>query len=82
MIRALSLIWTLTLSIAVTAVSFFYVREDTKHGFPFSFARNEIAPDGSIEYMFNYWSVFFDILIWWLLFSLVWIIVKNYVLEV
>lgn len=81
MVRVLSLVWTLGLSIAVTSISFFYVRDEVKHGFPFSFAKDSLNSDGSVGYSFNYWSVFFDVLIWWLLFSLLWIIVKNYVLE-
>ncbi len=82
MVRALSLIWTLALALAVTAISFFYVRDEIKHGFPFSFAKDTLTSDGTIGVTINYWSVAFDILVWWLLFSLLWIIVKNYILEI
>jgi len=81
MVRVLSLVWTLLLSLSITSVSFFYVREDFKHGFPFSFAKDQFASDGTTTYSLNYFSVAFDILVWWLLFSLLWIIIKNYVLE-
>ncbi len=81
MVRVISLVWALALSVAITSVSFFYIRDDFKHGFPFSFARDQISSYGTTTYSINYWSVAFDILIWWLLFSLLWIIVKNYILE-
>ena len=81
MIRALSLLWTLLLSTVITGISFFYVREETRHGFPLTFAKDSFGSDGSLGYDFNYFSVVFNLLIWWVLFSLVWVIVKNYVLE-
>lgn len=81
MIRALSLLWTLLLSIVITCISFFYVRDEVKHGFPFSFAKDSFSSDGTVGYDINYFSVVLNILIWWVLFSLVWVIVKNYVLE-
>lgn len=81
MVRVLSLVWTLTLAVAITSVSFFYIRDDIKHGFPFSFAKDILNGDGTSGFNINYWSIAFDILVWWLLFSLLWIIVKNYVLE-
>ncbi|HSX58464.1 MAG TPA: hypothetical protein VLE47_04315 [Candidatus Saccharimonadales bacterium] len=81
MIKALSLLWTLLLSVIVTAVSFFYIRDGVAHGYPFSYAKDSVNPDGTLGYSINYFSVIFDILLWWLLFSLVWLIIKNYVLE-
>lgn len=82
MIRALSLLWTLLASLLITGVSFFYIREDQSHGFPLSFATDSYLSNGTVGYDFNYFSVAFNILIWWILFSLVWVIVKNYVLEI
>jgi hypothetical protein len=82
MIRALSLLWTLMLAAVITAISFFYVRDEVKHGFPFTFARDSFNSDGTVGYNVNYFSVALDMLVWWVLFSLVWVIVKNYVLEV
>lgn len=81
MVRVLSLLWTLILSLLTTAVSFFYIREETRHGFPFTFAKDNFSADGSVGYDFNFFSVAFNLLVWWILFSLVWLIVKNYVLE-
>lgn len=81
MVRVLSLVWTLLLSLSITLVSFFYVRDEIKHGFPFSFAKDNLNGDGTSSFSINYWSIAFDVFVWWLLFSLLWIIVKNYVLE-
>jgi hypothetical protein len=81
MVRVLSLIWTLFLAIAVTVLSFFYTTESGLHGFPFSFAK-EITVEGNVFYNINYWSAAIDIVIWWLLFSIFWIIVRNYILQV
>ena len=81
MVKALSLLWTLLLAVIVTAISFFYIRGEVKHGFPFTLARDSFNTDGTVGYHVNYFSVAFDVLVWWVLFSLVWVIVKNYVLE-
>lgn len=81
MVRVLSLIWTLALSVAVSGLSFFYIHDEVKHGFPLYFVKDQLGVDGVTSYNFNYWLLGIDILIWWLLFSLLWIIIKNYVLE-
>ncbi|HEY4695183.1 MAG TPA: hypothetical protein VIH52_04470 [Candidatus Nanoarchaeia archaeon] len=81
MVRVLSLLWTLVLAILTTSVSFFYIQKEFRHGFPFSFARETISDSGVASYTFNYWSVALDIFVWWILFSMIWIIVKNYILE-
>ena len=82
MVRVISLLWTLVLAILVTMLSFFYIQESIKHGFPFSFAQEAVAVDGTIAYNFNIWSIALDIIVWWLLFSLTWIIIRNYILQV
>jgi ribose/xylose/arabinose/galactoside ABC-type transport system permease subunit len=81
MIRISSLIWTLILSLIVTGISFFYIRGETR-GFPFSFSK-EIGEGGFAESGFEVssWSLVFDIVFWWFLFSIVWIILKNYVFD-
>lgn len=81
MVRVLSLLWTLFLAFITTAVSFFYIREETRHGFPFTFAKDVFEADGQVGYNINFFSVFLNVLVWWVLFSLVWLIVKNYILE-
>jgi len=82
MVRILSLLWTFVASFVASSVSFFYIRADgTKHGFPFSFAK-EVATDGSIQIQYSLWSYVFDVVFWWFLFSILMIVIKNYVLEV
>ncbi len=82
MMKALSLLWTLLLSLIVTGISFFYIRDGVRHGYPFSYAKDAVNPDGSLGYNINIFSIIFDVLIWWLLFSLVWLVIRNYILEV
>jgi uncharacterized BrkB/YihY/UPF0761 family membrane protein len=79
MIRVLLLLWTLALSLVVTGISFFYIRGEAR-GFPFAFSR-EIADQGSGSLRFNSLSLILDIVFWWLLFSILWIILKNYIFE-
>ncbi len=81
MVRVLSLLWTFVLAVLITAVSFFYTRGDLVRGFPFSFVSETVTANAEISYSFNYWLLFFDLFIWWVLFSILWIIIKNYVLE-
>ncbi|OGY21300.1 MAG: hypothetical protein A2126_02435 [Candidatus Woykebacteria bacterium GWB1_45_5] len=80
MIRVLSLLWTLVLSLIVTGISFFYIRSDSR-GFPFSFSK-EIADQGSVGGLhFNFGSLVLDVIFWWFLFSILWLILKNYIFE-
>ncbi len=81
MVRVLSLLWTFGLAILTTALSFFYIQSEFRHGFPFTFATEIVASDGTLAYKVNYWLIALDIFVWWLLFSMVWIIVRNYILE-
>lgn len=84
MVRVLSLLWTLLSSVGVTALSFYYVSEtaaEVRHGFPFSYARETVNSFGEEVVRFNYVSIIIDVVIWWVLFSLIWLIIKNYVLE-
>ena len=80
MIRALSLLWTLLLAVIVTAISFFYIRGEDR-GFPFSFSEGTVEQIQVNGFQLNGWSVALDIIFWWLLFSMVWIILKNYIFE-
>ena len=81
MVRVISLLWTLALSIVVTGISYFYIQNVNSRGFPFYFTHEVIASDGSTVTTVNYWSVALDVFVWWILFSMVWIIVKNYILQ-
>lgn len=82
MIRVFSLLWTLILAAIVTGISFFYLRGELR-GFPFSFANGTIDYNtGTRDFDFNFWLLGLDLIIWWLIFSILWIILKNYVFEV
>lgn len=83
MLRVFYLFWTLIASLLVTGFSFFYISGEVKHGFPFSFASNldNGVVGGEIILKFNVWSLVLDIVFWWFLFSILLIIVKNYVFE-
>jgi len=83
MVRVLSLLWTFVLALLITAVSFFYIKNGSERGFPFTFI-TEVGTkaNGEIVFNINYWLLAFDIIIWWLLFSVIWIIIKNYILEI
>ncbi|OGY30440.1 MAG: hypothetical protein A3F35_01815 [Candidatus Woykebacteria bacterium RIFCSPHIGHO2_12_FULL_45_10] len=81
MVRILSLLWTLVAAFVASSVSFFYLSSDgARHGFPFVFA-HEFTKDGVIQNSYNVWSYVFDVVFWWFLFSILWIMVKNYVFE-
>ncbi len=80
MIRALSLLWTLLLAVIVTVISFFYLRGESR-GFPLTFAGGSLEQIQERGLEFNWLLVFLDILFWWLIFSMVWIILKNYIFE-
>ena len=80
MIRVLSLLWTLVLGIIVTGVSFFYIRGEAR-GFPFTFSRESGEQLDIAKFDFNVWSVALNVIFWWLLFSILWIVLKNYIFE-
>lgn len=81
MIRISSLIWTLILSLAVSGLGFFYIREGMR-GFPLAFAEEVegggLAGSGLDA---NIWILLIDIVFWWFVFSILWIILKNYVFD-
>jgi hypothetical protein len=79
MIRAFSLLWTLIVAVAITALSFYYINGETR-GFPFAFAR-EVEVGGYLGFEYNTWTLIFDLIFWWLLFSILWVVVKNYIFD-
>ncbi|MEX0617302.1 MAG: hypothetical protein WD231_05920 [Candidatus Woykebacteria bacterium] len=83
MIRVFYLFWTLIASFLVTGFSYFYVSSQGAHGFPFSFATEveDGIVGGEIVLKFKVWMLVFDLLFWWILFSILLVIVKNYVFE-
>ncbi len=80
MIRILSLLWTLLIAFIVTGVSFFYLRGEAR-GFPFSFSRGNAEEISVNGVDINIWSVALDVIFWWLIFSILWIVLKNYIFE-
>ncbi|MDP2671867.1 MAG: hypothetical protein Q8P13_05455 [bacterium] len=81
MVRILALVWPLLASVLTSSLSFFYVNEaGTRHGFPFGFA-NDVVRDGVQTLNFSIWSFVFDLVFWWFLFSILLIVVKNYVFD-
>ncbi len=81
MVRVLSLLWTFGLAILTTCLSFFYVQSEFRHGFPLTFSSEVVASDGTLAYKTSFWLIAIDVIIWWLLFSMLWIMVRNYILE-
>lgn len=76
MLRIFSLLWTLLISLIVCGGSYFYIRGEAR-GFPFSFLKEMETGNFHI----SFWFLIADIIIWWLIFSVLWIILKNYVFE-
>ena len=83
MIRIFYLIWTLISSLLTTGLSFFYIRNEVSRGFPFSFAKEVLGQGGGqgISFEFKTFVVAFDIIFWWLIFSVLLVIIKNYIFE-
>ena len=80
MIRIYSLFWTLLVAVFITGLSFFYIRGDLR-GFPFTFSKQVIYQVDGNRFEFNVWSAALDVIFWWLIFSILWIILKNYIFE-
>ena len=83
MLRVLYLFWTLIAALLVTGLSFFYISGEAKHGLPLTFAAEvkDGVSGGEILLKLNSWSLVLDVIFWWILFSILLIIVKNYVFE-
>ena len=81
MVRIFSLVWTLMIALFTTGLSFFYIRGVTR-GFPFSFAKEVTDSYGAGHLEINQFSIALDLLFWWLIFSVLWIVIKNYIIEV
>ncbi|OGM57329.1 hypothetical protein A3A50_00895 [Candidatus Woesebacteria bacterium RIFCSPLOWO2_01_FULL_38_20] len=83
MIKVFYLIWSLLLALPITMLSFFYLRNGNLRGFPFSFAKEITieASEGHRSLNFNIWIGLLDLFFWWLVFSILLVVVKNYVLE-
>lgn len=76
MIRVGSLLWSLIVAVAVSGLSLFYT-QNNKAGYPFA----AIYQTETGESIFN-WTVFFaDLIFWWLIFSILLVVVKNYLID-
>jgi uncharacterized ion transporter superfamily protein YfcC len=73
----------------ISGLSYFYVSGSLGHGFPFHFAQ-EASQSASAALMassalpkvdFNFLVFGLDLLFWWLLFSMLLVIIKNYVFD-
>jgi hypothetical protein len=89
MIRISTLLWTLLLSLLTSGLSYFYINSSGSHGFPFRFAQEatqsaaaDLKSGQAFEKVdFNYWVFALDIFFWWLLFSILLVIIKNYLFD-
>jgi hypothetical protein len=64
----------------VTGVSFFYISEEAR-GFPFKLA-TQVTDVGDFDFKLNTWGLVFDIVFWWLILSVLWLVLKNYVFDI
>lgn len=93
MIKVFYLLWTFLAAVLVTSLSYFYIKGNLTHGFPFAFAKDTLVnknfndlvmttPDTTIiKGVINGWVFALDVFFWWILFSILLVMVKNYVLE-
>lgn len=90
MIKISLLLWTFLSALIISGISYFYVSISLGHGFPFHFAQEATqsasATLSTIEkalpkVAFNIWVFSLDLLFWWLLFSILLVIIKNYVFD-
>lgn len=90
MIKVSSLLWSLLVGLIVTGVSYFYINSNGSHGFPFRFAQEatqsasavlDAGTKGFVKISFSTWVFILDLLFWWLLFSILLVVVKNYVFD-
>ena len=75
MIKVFYLFWTLLVAIAVTLVSFFYMQKGFLRGFPLGFYNTER------QNSFIVLSFAVDLIFWWILFSILLVIIKNYIFD-
>jgi hypothetical protein len=90
MIKVSLLLWTLLTGLITSGVSYFYVSDSLGHGFPFHFAQEAtrsasaaitISEKALPKVDFNFLIFSLDLLFWWLLFSILLVIIKNYVFD-
>lgn len=90
MIKISALLWSFLLALVVSGISYFYVTSNLGHGFPFHFAQEATQSASATlstlekalpKVSFNIWVFSLDLLFWWLLFSILLVIIKNYVFD-
>lgn len=90
MIKISALLWSFLVALIVSSVSYFYITSSGSHGFPFRFAQEatmsasaalEIGARGYEKISFSTLVFALDLLFWWLLFSIVLVVIKNYVFD-
>lgn len=81
MIRIFTLLWTLLAAVVATGIGFFYINGEAR-GFPLSFARLYVDSETGVGSLsFNYLILIIDIVFWWLVFSILVVVLKNYVFD-
>lgn len=93
MIKVSYLIWTFLSAVLVSSLSYFYTKDGLTHGFPFTIATDRVVnntyngviirPEDIqiVKEDINFWLFALDVLFWWILFSILLVMVKNYVFE-
>lgn len=88
MIKISYLFWTLLASLFTTLLSYFYIADASLHGYPFAYYHLVEKSDtisnmliGQYKGNVNYIILGVDILFWWLIFSTLLVIVKNYIFD-
>ena len=88
MIRISDLFWTLLTSLTTTLLSYFYVNKTHSSGYPLTYFKLEEAPAALSNQLIgqwvgkiNYFSFVLDLLFWWLIFSTLLVLVKNYLFD-
>lgn len=90
MIKISSLLYSLLAGLSVSGLSYFYINSTGSHGFPLRFAQEATqsasasleTSGGGVEKIDFSWLLFgLDLLFWWLLFSILLVVVKNYVFD-
>lgn len=90
MIKISALFYSFLISLLVSLLSYFYVTDTGSRGFPLRFAQEATESasatlDSNTKMFevldFTFWVFALDLVFWWLLFSILLVVVKNYVID-